>query len=805
MRILLTLCSLLLLSGAAIPLASQTVRLAGTVRNAADNTPLPFATVRIDGSNKGTTTDRNGIFSLHLQQGTYTVVTSFIGFESARKTFRLTADETNVSIALSPGQIEMPVFTVTPGDNPALGIIRHAIESKERRKEKLQNYRLTSHSKLVVKARDIKGLNLNGMTDTAFTAVLETQTDAWWAKPNRQKEVVKARKQTAFIPAQSNIMISSFFIIDFSQDLLRLSDKALIVGPISEAGLRNYEYTLAGTTVMDGEKVYRIDIAPRSEHDPLLQGSLYISDGTFALTEIDVSLNDAAIPTFFKRLRFRQHFRLFERQFWMPVDVVVDAELSLSMIVRISMDLEGFSVLQDYGINEQINEEQFDRTRIKVLKEADQRDSLFWAGNQKIPNSAEELEAYRRSDSLRSTMEANRNLFGIGDLLFGKTFQRDESRWTIPGLATLYRFNRVEGNSVHLTFETRKPFSWLDAADLETGYGFSDHRWKYSAGVRFRVDGQPGITLTGRFRDILGFIDEEHPVLSSFGTTIASLFTKYDEKDYFSVRGARLSLSSDVWYLFPSTITFSHDTYTSVVKHTDWSFVRQSWEYRDNPAVNDGTINTIQLISSFDNRDLIDNAGIVRRIGGRSLVPRIEVIYNSASLNTRTYSFLLFSLSLNGSVSHGRFGVSAFRLAATFTNGDIPTQRLLLLPGSVNHLVDRWRFRTLAQREFGGDRIATIMVEHDFGDQLFRWFHIPFLQSSSLSLILFGNAGWSSMREGTAALQVVPVIPAIRPFYEVGIGIDRILLALRLEAGWRLNHYRPGRNFFVGISTPFLF
>jgi hypothetical protein len=599
-------------------------------------------------------------------------------------------------------------------------------------------------------------------------------------------------------------MISSFFIIDFSQDLLRLGDKAPIVGPISEAGLRNYDYTLSGSTVMDGEKVYRIDIAPISEHDPLLIGSLYIADGTFALTELDVSLNAAAMPTFFKRLRFRQHFRLFEKQFWMPVDVVVDADISVSMIVSISLALEGLSVLQDYGINEQINEDFFDRTRIKVLQEADHRDSIYWADNQKIPNREEELKAYKKSDSIKTILEAQRNLFGLSDTFFGKTFVYNDVRFSIPGLLSVYRFNRVEGNALRFSCDIRSTGSFIDAVDGELGYGFSDTRWKYAAGFRLRTGGQPGYVLAALTFDKLGFIDDDHRLLSELGSTAASLLAKYDEKDYFRDRGLRLSLSSDVLSLFPSSITFSHHAYGSIWKKSDWSITRQSWEYRDNPQINDGSISSLQLTTSFDNRDLIDNAGTIRRIGGRSFIPTVMFTYNTVEIASHSYQFLQYAAAMNGSISYGQFGISTFRVSAAFTSNDLPTQRILLLPGSVNHIIGRWRFRTLSPREYGGDRVASLMFEHDFGDQLFRSLHIPVLQGSGFSLIVYGNAGWSTLRDGTRDLQTVPVLSAARPVYEVGIGIDRILLAFRLEAAWRLSHYRSGRNFFLGVSAPFI-
>ena len=93
-----------------------------------------------------------------------------------------------------------------------------------------------------------------------------------------------------------------------------------------------------------------------------------------------------------------------------------------------------------------------------------------------------------------------------------------------------------------------------------------------------------------------------------------------------------------------------------------------------------------------------------------------------------------------------------------------------------------------------------MLVEHNFGNRFFRWLHLPILRNSNVGLIAFGGAGWTAMTDGTRSLQTLPTLEARRPFYEIGFGIDKILSFLRLDFAWRLNHFRDGRNAFIGIS-----
>lgn len=802
------LAFVLLFSSAA--LAQTTVT--GVVLEKGSGQPLQFASVRVEGEATGSTTDRKGRFTLHLDKGRHVIIASYIGYTSERKVVESLGSPLELTFHLLESRIEMPEFVVTPGDNPALAIIKQAIESKERRKERLLNYRLTSHSKLVVMIDKLDGgivdvgagnARMAQFSDSGATAILETQTDAFWARPDRYKEIIKARKQTATIPSRSNILISSFFIIDFSSDLLQLSDRAKVVGPISNAGLRNYDYTLTGTTLLDGARLHVITIKPLNENDPLLEGTLYIADGSFALAMVDVRLNQAAKPTFFKDLRFRQNFRLFENSFWMPTDVVVDASVEISMIVNLKMRIDGFSVLQDYVINDDSTETVFDRTRIKVLKEADERDSLYWSMNQKLINSDQELDAYRRADSMKAIFDETRNDFALTDVIFGKSLVYDRTRVSLPGLLGLYHFNRVEGHALSLGTTAVRPIEGVERIRAGFGYGFQDSKLKWDA--EFSLEPADRLTLRVGGFDRLAPIDEGTSMLSEFNTTVSNLFTKYDDKDYFRTMGVSGSISTDPLLLLPLTVTVIHQKYFSVPKSTEWSIARRSWNYRPNPPVNDGTITSFGAAISFDDRPLFDNAGEIRRFGMRRHVPTLRYEYSVMDLSGTASSFWFLSFSLNGSFDLDRFGALSYRLSAATSSGGVPTQRILSLTGSVPYLADSWRFRTLQPREFGGDRRLTLFLENDFGDQIFRWLHIPLLESSGFGLRVFASAGWTDLRSESRMYQTVPVLQSTVPMYEAGFSVDRILLVFRVDFGWRLSHFHQGRNFFVGISTPLSF
>ncbi len=100
---------------------AQKGELVGTLNDTEYNDVLPFANVMIKGSDKGTTTDFEGRYTLKLDPGTYTVVFSFIGYETKEITdVIIKADEVyelNTGLGPQSNQLEEVVVTAQTAQN----------------------------------------------------------------------------------------------------------------------------------------------------------------------------------------------------------------------------------------------------------------------------------------------------------------------------------------------------------------------------------------------------------------------------------------------------------------------------------------------------------------------------------------------------------------------------------------------------------------------------------------------------------------------------------------------------------------
>lgn len=81
-----------------------------------NNEPLPFANVQIAGTTKGTTTDMEGLYEfVKLDPGTYTLIVSFVGYETLEipEVVVEAGKATEINAAIGAGSVSLEAVTVT--------------------------------------------------------------------------------------------------------------------------------------------------------------------------------------------------------------------------------------------------------------------------------------------------------------------------------------------------------------------------------------------------------------------------------------------------------------------------------------------------------------------------------------------------------------------------------------------------------------------------------------------------------------------------------------------------------------------
>jgi hypothetical protein len=135
-----------------------------------------------------------------------------------------------------------------------------------------------------------------------------------------------------------------------------------------------------------------------------------------------------------------------------------------------------------------------------------------------------------------------------------------------------------------------------------------------------------------------------------------------------------------------------------------------------------------------------------------------------------------------------------------YNQGELPYQALYSIPGNIDLTAQSSSFRTLNFNEILGDRIVTINLEHDFGDELFRLINISALKKWELQFSTFLNIAYSDAGSKTKSISPYPLTTLTHPFYEAGFEIGQVMFPMQLDFAWRLN-YRGENNFRIGINT----
>ena len=159
----------LILCLAILPLGmwGQSGYIKGLVQDKDFQEPLPFANVLIEGSTEGTTTDFDGLYTLELSEGTYTLIFSFVGYESVRvenvNVIAGATEEVNLSLGSAAEQMEEVVVTVQ-----ALRNSEQAVLAVQKKSANLldgissQNFKKIGASDLANAIKNVPGVSVQG-------------------------------------------------------------------------------------------------------------------------------------------------------------------------------------------------------------------------------------------------------------------------------------------------------------------------------------------------------------------------------------------------------------------------------------------------------------------------------------------------------------------------------------------------------------------------------------------------------------------------------------------------------------------
>lgn len=759
-------------------------RCAGRVVDSGTGEPLRFVTIRLLGSGRvpSTISDREGRFVLPMpreHRAAARIVASLIGYRS--DTVACSAGDTAIEIRLEESALRTPEVVVTSED-PAVQIMREVLKRKQQQLASLQQYSHMLYTKLVITTDTTTAMRSSGRGDTSVFSILETYSRGYVELPDRFFNEIIQRRQTANIPPQANIVAIGTTLNTYDDELTVIGERMLT--PFSEDALDDYHFVLE-TSAEDS--VVRIRATARTDRLKALQGTLFINRIEHRPLEVRLVPTPAVNLPFDASLTVRQTFTVAD-SIVVPEALWLSSSLTASVLFVFAprLDVELTTFCYDYDVRTPFSTDVFDQRRVEALSSAETFDSVFWDVNEKLPLRREEVRAYQEIQLLRDNPDSAGSTLLEG--IFGElaVLANRLNREPFSTTDDVFRYNRIHGAYLGMGLWFR-PDTAVELR-FRAGYGVQDQRWYGFAGGRYFLDRSQLWSVDANLYSELVRRDNPFGVRRSLITATTLLFGN-DYGDYYYADGWEAA-ASYAWgqlrfiqngrFGRPNSIRafVRSERHATAGSHDVWSAFGRSTTARDNPAVEDRSLSTMGVELFLHDRPerRISRTGLSlaaeTAIPGEPSFSRLD-----ATGFFRVPTLPLFTLDVQGSIG--------------WTWGDVPPQKFFSLESAVSGIAVGSAFRVMQVKEFYGDRYAALSVSHNWGEVIPGLLRIPNVASFGIEFITFGSVGWTQFSPRTLArtATTLPSTATTRQgaYYEVGLGINRLLLFFRTDVNVRLS------------------
>jgi len=561
---------------------------------------LSFASVYVDGTSIGTTSNIDGFYELELEEGTYQIVFQYVGYTSKIKTVSIDNKNIALDVTLEPLVNSLQEIVITAGEDPAYRVIRKAIKKRKFYLNQRKEYSCDSY----VKGKH--GLSIDELPKSFMGFSLEidsTETDSveiqdsigiiylseslsrLHYKNGQYKEIMTFSKVSGDDKGFSFSTGRSIAELSFYRNTIKI-DEAHILSPIATDALSAYKYRME-TSFYDekGHLVYKIEVIPKNNLGAVVAGYIYIVDKDWAIHSTDLfTTGKCTNISILDTLHFRETHIKLEDKTW----TVFSRNLTFTLKV-LFIKLNGYfaSVFSNYDLDPSFDRRFFDAEIFKVENEANKKGKEDWDSIRPIPLAKDEIKDYHEKDSLqkiynskayKDSVDRVANKFRFMDIVSGYTYQNTFKNYNfkIASILKSISFNTVQGLSLGFgaTFQkilNVEKYQWYKI-NGEGNYSFSERQFRGTASfeMQFSAIGDPTLKVEGG-RKARQF-NSDNPVLPMVNYSYSLIGKLNYLKLYDEVYGA-VNYSQEVINGLYVEGAIKYAQRAALVNTTDFSFV----------------------------------------------------------------------------------------------------------------------------------------------------------------------------------------------------------------------------------------
>lgn len=817
--------------------AQKTTVITGKVKDGDTDEPIPFASVFFPGTSIGATTDFEGYYTIRTTNATDTLKASFAGYEPKTTLVKI-GEEQTINFTLKTEILGAVVITDKKykEENPAWPILRQVIANKKANDQrKLNAYECESYSKIELAVDNItdkfkkrkivrKILNvldsIERMSGDDGKPVLpvfmsETLSDFYYRKDpvKRHERIRKTRIKGVAIDdgsLVSQVIGSTFQDYNFYMNWLSVAGKDF-VSPIADSWRLFYNYELENRAVkIDDITCFQISFSPKRPEDLAFSGTMWITDSTFALKRIDVTIGKSANLNFIEKVKVQQELTAVsdnEVMVWMPSKTRVILDVGQVRDDWAGMLAKSYVSRKNFRINTP-KEPSFYKDPLVVADDAQETTEAFWTENRHDSLTVEEQKVRLMIDTIRNLPVVKTYVEVANILIEG---HKKVGKFDIGAYPVLYANNNIEGHRFRLQIRSNADFSKRMRFRAYGAYGTRDERFKYMGLMDFIIARRPW-TLFGfsRKEDIhqIALFNEDFRNSSNYLFRASTYWGNLDNNRAF-------------WHV-ENNVYLQTDVVKGVTLKT--SFRQQDidplflFEYFDplNQGARRSTFSTSELIAevrvSFRENFLMGDLMRISLGSGDRPVLTFRYVKGFESAGG-DFDYQKFYGSVNHSFRMGSLGRSEYSLNAGIIPDELPYPILENHLGNESPFYNQLSFNLMEYFEFTSDKFVSLRYTHRFEGLLLN--RIPIMRKLKWRAMAEGTALWGSVRDENIALipgfsedgEEIPGFGRLgnEPYVEVSYGIENILKFIRVQAIHRLTYLEKENVNRFGVKVSALF
>ncbi len=451
-------------------LNAYAITLTGSVIDGFSN-PLPYSSVYIKGSSKGTTANADGRFTLELEPGKYTIFCTHVGYQSDEKEIEIKDKTADIFFRLYPVKIEMKdVVVKANAEDPAYAIIRQAIKTRPQHLNEVKAWQVEVYMKGIIRTVAVPksifgiGVTMNGeVIDSSGKGIIylsESLTKYSRRLPNTYKEDIVSAKVSGSSQG-FGFNSPNQMEVNLYENNITLSgmNSRGFVSPIANNALGFYSYKYEGTFYQNGVEINHIRVIPKRLYEPCFAGYINIIENSWRIHSIDLVLTKTAQLEIVDSLRLQQQMFPVGQQFWMPQQTTFFASFGA---LGFKANANFAAVYSDYNLDPVFDKKSFGKVIRTADTSANKKSLAYWETIRPVPLTEEEYSDYRKKDTLEQkynnpryldSLDRKRNrVTPLRTILSGVNITRRSKKmsYSIDPLIEAISYNTVEGLVVNI-------------------------------------------------------------------------------------------------------------------------------------------------------------------------------------------------------------------------------------------------------------------------------------------------------------------------------------------------------------------